>query len=321
MTAKILWTIFGCLFLVLIGQLLMSSNFFANAENVTNLQKIAGSNADLPQPVKEALVRPPEKSSGASDPQIYAKAVVLIDVKSAYVMFAKNADEKVPMASTTKIMTALVVLEDYGDKLNDIVTITYPMIAVEGSDIQLSVGEKITVENLLKGLLIMSGNDTALALSTYFGGKDVFVAMMNEKTAFLGLKNIQYHDPAGLDEENSATAQDLAILASYAMRNQKFAEIVRTAETTITSADGAIVHELKSSNRMLKADEQYYYPNAIGIKTGFTNEAGHSLVSAAEKDGQMILGVILNTDENSIYASARESKKFLEWGFSNWTWK
>lgn len=320
-TQKVLWTIFGMLFLVFIGQLLISSNYFVSADNPRNSQKIAGENLNLPEPVKEAIVRPPEKSSDVTDPQIYAKAAVLIDVESAYVMFAKNAEEKIPIASTTKIMTALVVLEDFADHLNDVVTITYPMIAVEGSDIQLRIGEKITVESLLKGLLIMSGNDTAFALATYFGGKEAFVNKMNEKAVFLGLKNIHYHDPAGLSEESSSTAQELAIVASYAMRNQQFAQMVRTAETTITSADGTIIHELKSSNRMLKPEEQYYYPNAIGIKTGFTNEAGHCLVSAAEKDGHMILGVILNTNENSVTASARESRKLLEWGFSNWTWK
>lgn len=321
-TQKVLWTIFGCLFVVLIGQLLISYNFLVTADSSRqDSQKIAGENLNLPEPVKEAIVRPPEKSSEASEPQIYAKSVILIDVQSAYVMYAKNSQEKVPMASTTKIMTALIVLEDYGDKLNDVVTITYPMITVEGSDIQLRVGEKITVENLLKGLLIMSGNDTAFALSTYFGGKDAFVAKMNEKAAFLRLGDLEYKDPAGLDEGSSSSARDLAILASYALRNPKFAEIVRTAESTISSFDGAIVHDLKSSNRMLKSDEQYYYPNAIGIKTGFTNEAGHCLVSAAEKDGQMILGVILNTNENTVVASAKESKKLLEWGFANWTWK
>jgi len=320
-TQKVLWTIFGCLFLVFIGQLLISSSYLVSADNPQNSQKIAGENINLPEPVKEGLVRPPEKSSEAQDPQIYAKSVILIDVQSAYVMYAKNASDKIPMASTTKIMTAIVILEDFSDRLNDVVTISYPMIAVEGSDIQLRVGEKITVENLLKGLLIMSGNDTAFALATYFGGKDVFVAKMNEKAVFLGLKNIQYNDPAGLDEESSSTAHDLAVLASYAMRNQKFSEIVRTRETTISSADNAITHDLKSSNRMLKADEQYYYPNAIGIKTGFTNEAGHCLVSAAEKDGHMILGVILSTDENTVQASAKESKKLLEWGFVNWTWE
>lgn len=320
-TQKGLWTILFCLFVVLIGQLLISSNYFVSADNPRNSQKIAGSNANLPKPVKETLVSPPEKSSGTEDPQIYAKSVILVDVASSYVMFAKNSDEKVPIASTTKIMTALVILEDYSDKLNDVVTITYPMIAVEGSDIQLGVGEKITVENLLKGLLIMSGNDTAFALASYFGGKDAFVAKMNKKAVFLGLNDLEYKDPAGLDEGNSSNAHDLAILASYAIRNQKFHEIVSTPEITISSVDVAITHDLKSSNRMLRNEETYYLSYAIGIKTGFTNEAGHCLVSAAQKDGHVILGVILNTNENSIYASARESKKLLEWGFANWTWQ
>lgn len=321
MTLKILWIVFGVLFVILIGQLVLSTNLVSADTFRPNYQKIAGSEVNLPEPDRKALVSPPEKSSDTEDPQIYAKSIILVDVASSYVMFAKNSDEKIPIASTTKIMTALVILEDYSDKLNDVMTITYPMIAVEGSDIQLKVGEKMTVENLLKGLLIMSGNDTAYALAGHFGGVDPFVSRMNKKAILLGLSDTQYKDPAGLDDSGFSTAHDLAVLASYAMRNQKFHEIVSTPETTISSVDGAITHDLKSSNRMLRSEEQFFFPEVVGIKTGFTNEAGHCLASAAEKDGHEILGVILNTNENSIYASARESKKLLEWGFGNWTWK
>lgn len=316
MTTKILWAICGTLALVLIGQLILASGFVS----ADTRQKIAGTKVNLPEPEKKALVSPPKKNSGAGEPQILAKSVILMDVESSYVMYAKNTQEKVPVASTTKIMTALVVLENHSDKLQDIVTVTYPMTAVEGSDIDLKPGEKMTVENLLKGLLIRSGNDTAYSLAAYFGGKDNFVLEMNKKVRDLGLANTQFKDPAGLDDEGLSTAHDLAFLAAYAMRNTTFQEIVKTPKTTITSADGTISHELESSNRMLRVEEQFFFPFTVGIKTGFTDAAGHCLVSAAQKDGHTLVGVILNTNENTLVASAKESKKILEWGFANWTW-
>jgi len=329
MKVKIIWLISGLLFCVFIWQLMMTTNLFSRAKT-TFLVKVAGEETNLPQPDKKALIRPPAKRFGAPAPQIAAKSVILLDVPSAYVMYAKNPDEKVPIASTTKIMTAMVVLDDYADKLNDIVTITYPMIAVEGADIKLVPGEKITVGNLLKGLLIMSGNDTATALAIYLGGQsgsattnsqEVFVGQMNRKAKELGLENTHFLDPAGLNDNGYSTPRDLAILANYALRHPIFREIVKTSETTITSADGTISHVLKTSNRLVKNDDPFFYPPAIGIKTGFTYAAGHCLVSAAEKDGHEILGVVLNTNENSITASAAESRKLLEWGFSQWVWR
>lgn len=315
MTGKILWTICLMFFLIFLGQI-----FLHYRSTTQSSGRVAGINVDLPEIKNEPLTIPPEPIAN-STPNIYAKAAILIDVPSAYVMYEDNADTRVPMASTTKVMTAMVVLENYPEKLKDIITITYPMIAVEGSDIELTTGENITVENLLKGLLIKSGNDTANAIAVYFGGKDSFVKEMNEKTKLLGLNNTQFNDPAGLDDSGYSTARELAYLSAYAMRNQTFKEIVQTPLTSISSADGTITHELKSSNRMLRSEEEFYYPFAVGIKTGFTNEAGHCLIAAAEKDNRLILSVILNTHENTLTASAKESRKLLEWGFANWNWK
>jgi len=320
MNSKLLWIICGSLFVVFTSLLAISSGGIRGTF-IQKLPEIAGSSWKASEPVNYAFSKPPEKSSGATDPQIYAKAVILRDVGSSYVMYEKNAAEKVPIASTTKIMTAMVVLEDYSDRLNDVVTITYPMIAVEGSDIKLTPGEKIKVDNLLKGLLIMSGNDTAYSLATYFDGKEAFVAKMNQKARELGLENTDFKDPAGLDDDGYSNAHDLAVLASYAMRHDKFREIVKTPETSISSVDGSIIHDLKSSNHMLNNDDNFYYPLAIGIKTGFTYAAGHCLVSAAANNNHEILAVVLYTNENSITASAAESRKLLEWGFSNWTWQ
>lgn len=309
---KTFWLICGGLFFILsfvIGQQLTGPR----------PKKIFGVETNLPQLQKEDLNFPPKKNSSGSSPDIRAKAAILIDVVSFQELYQKNPDLKVPIASTVKIMTSMVVLEDYPDKMKDIVTITRDMVNVEGSDIQLRSGEKMAVEDLLKGLLIMSGNDAAYSLASYLGGKENFVKKMNDKASFLGLKDTLYKDPAGLNDEGYSTARDLAILSTYALRHPDFSNIVRTPQTIVTSLDG-IVHEFKSSNRMLRAEEQFYYPYAIGIKTGFTNQAGHVLVSCAEKDGHRLISVILNTDENTVTASAKESKKLLEWGFSNWIW-
>ena len=313
MFAKILWTIF---FVLLIG---FSVAVGANLRNNSS-KRISGVKVSLPELSKDNLCKIPKKNSNYSDPYINSKVALLIDSECAYQMYSYNAEMKVPIASTTKIMTALVVLENFHDKLDETVTITRKMINVEGSDIQLRIGEEITVNNLLIGLLVKSGNDTAYALAEHFGGKNEFVKLMNEKANYLGLKDTNYQGPAGLDDEGYSTAYDLAILSTHTMKNDKFKEIVRTPNVTVTSTDGRLIHELENSNRMLRLEEHYYFSFATGIKTGFTNEAGHCLVGSAQKDGKEIISVILFTDENSITASARESKKLLEWGFANWTW-
>ena len=314
MISKILWILCLCLLVVFLTVFLWQTNFSKKIVNISGLK------TTLPNLDQGELSKPPRKIANAVNPNINAKALLLSDIQSGQKLYAKNADQKVPIASTTKIMTSLVVLENYSQKMKDVVTITREMTAVEGSDIQLRMSEKITVENLLKGLLISSGNDAALAIANFFGGKDEFVAKMNEKARFIGLKNTLYKDPAGLDDNGYSTAEDLSVLSSYALRDKTFAEIVKMPETTITSSDGQIIHELKTSNRLLKPEEPFYLPFAQGIKTGFTNDAGHCLVSVAQKDDHELLSVILNTDQNTLTASAQESKKLLEWGFANWQW-
>lgn len=313
---KTLWII--CFVLVIVFIYVVSSQL--NLANNNPDRSISGVKIALPELGIKNLSKPPIQNQGSKEPNVRAKTAILIDGQSFKRLYVENPNEKVPVASTTKIMTSLVILEDYPDKLNEVVTITRDMVNVEGSDIQLRPGEKMTVENILKGLLIVSGNDAAISLASFLGGKEQFVAEMNEKASFLGLKNTLFKDPAGLDDTGYSTAEDLAVLGAYALRNKTFAEIVKTPLTTITSTDGLLVHNLKSSNRMLRQEEQYYFPLATGIKTGFTNEAGHCLVGAAQKGENFLVSVILYTDENTLTASAKESKKLLEWGFNNWTW-
>jgi len=281
-------------------------------------KEIAGAQNLADLSFKPAIL--PERKTASVDPNILAKAAYLIDVASATPMFAKNENEILPIASTTKIATALVVLENYGDKLDEIVTVTPKMTNVEETRIHLLTGEKITVENLLYGLLINSGNDAAYALAEHFGGLNRFIAEMNNKVGQIGLRETQYFDPAGLDDRGHSNAKELAFLGAYALRNKKFAEIIKVSEKTIYSSDGRYAHELINSNRLVRPEETLYWPYAIGVKTGFTYEAGHVLVSAAEKDGHQVVAVVLNTYKDTKPASAEESRKLLEWGFSNWTW-
>lgn len=310
-TAKILLTIGGVFAVIILATVVTKIS-------TNDTKKVAGVSTQNIFNLDVKIL--PKHNEGSLAPNIQAKAAYLIDVDTALPLYAKNEKEKLPIASTTKIATALVVLENYGDRLKDVVTITPQMINVEETTIKLRAGEKITVENLLNGLLINSGNDTAFALSQYFGGTKNFVAEMNNKVWQIGLAETQYFDPAGLNDDGRSTARDLAVLGAYALRNSKFAEIVKTPEKDIASVDGHLVHDLTNSNRLVRPEETLYLPYAIGVKTGFTYEAGHVLVSAAEKDGHRIIAVVLNTYKDTTPASAEESKKLLEWGFANWTW-
>lgn len=262
------------------------------------------------------LALPPVKIN-SSQPTVSANAVYLVDVASAYPVYSYNADKKVPIASITKIMTAIVVLEEY--QLDDMVTISQNAATTIGSDIQLQTGEELTIESLLKALLIKSGNDAAVALAEHIGFEK-FVAKMNQKAQFLGLSDTQFKDPAGLDDQGYSTARDLGTLSAYAMRDPRFWAITRIAETTIYSANGKLAHKLETSNRLIKPDHPLFLSGANGIKTGFTPEAGHSLVSSATRSGHTLVGVVLNTTDQTTEASAQESRKLLEWGFANHRW-
>ncbi|MCL5795721.1 MAG: serine hydrolase [Patescibacteria group bacterium] len=265
------------------------------------------------------LTMPPQNKN-SSRPLIYAKNYILMDVDSFYPLAEKESHTAVPVASTTKIMTAIIVLENYN--LSDVVTISQNAAGQIGDDVTLRTDEKITVENLLYALILRSGNDAAMALAEFYkdGGKEGFIRKMNEKAQFLGMKDTNFMDPAGLDDNGKSSAFDLALAASYAMKNKRFSELTNTSQKTVTSIDGKFSHDLTTSNRLVKPDESFYSPFANGVKTGYTPDAGHCLVSSAIKDNHQLIGVILNTYESTIIASAKESKKLLDWGFDNFQW-
>lgn len=211
---------------------------------------------------------------------VSATAAILMDADSGEVLFEKNADRKMLIASTTKIMTALVVL-DCG-ALNRVVTVKQSHM-VEGSSMYLKPGEQVTVEELLYGLLLCSGNDAALVLADYCGGVTEFVAKMNEKAQRLGMVNSSFANPNGLDDEaHYSTAHDMAILASYAAKNATFMRLCSTQSVTI---NGRIMN---NHNRLLREVD-----GCIGMKTGFTKAAGRTLVSCVQRDGHRLVAVTL----------------------------
>lgn len=260
------------------------------------------------------------RRAGSKPPQIYAKSYLLMDAESSRVIVAQNANEKIPIASTTKMVTALVARELF--ELDEAVTVSRNAMLIPGSKIDLQAGEKITVLNLLKGLLIQSGNDAAFTLAYYYskekGQYQPFVAKMNEFAVAQNLKMSNFGDPAGLDDDTGrSTAFDLANIARLLLKDPVLAKIVVTPEETIASVDGALTHQLKNSNRLVVGDNPLYLPNVLGVKTGFTPAAGHCLVSAYRLGDRTFIGVVMNTAEYTITASASEMRKLFKWADQN----
>ncbi len=247
-------------------------------------------------------------------PPIYAKGYIVIQSGKNYPLASQNDDLHLPIASTTKIMTALVTLDTLN--LDKTVTIskTAANVMSSGSGVNFITGEQLSVKNLLYAMLMNSANDAAYALSEANGSTDDFVTKMNQKAQLLGLHNTLYKNPAGLDDTAYSTPRDLAILIDYAMGHYPlFRTIIHTGHYSITSADDVYGYDLKNSNRLVDDDEPLYLPESIGGKTGYTDDAGHCLVAAAENNGKRYIAVILNTSEWTTEASAKEARKALLW--------
>ena len=227
-----------------------------------------------------------------------AECAVLYDTLSGECLYTENAYERHLIASTTKIMTALVVVENCD--MDDEVEIKPEHVRVEGSSMYLRIGEVVTVRELLYGLLLMSGNDAGLTLAYHCGGDvESFVRMMNEYASKLGLENTSFENPHGLDgERHYSTAYELAVLTEHAMKNETFREIVGCRNYNSGT------RSMQNHNKLL-----WKYDGAVGVKTGFTKAAGRCLVSAAERDGRMLIAVTLNApddwnDHMKLYDSA-----------------
>jgi D-alanyl-D-alanine carboxypeptidase len=233
---------------------------------------------------------------------VSARSAVVLDGDSGEILWAKNAQEQSLIASTTKIMTALVVLENA--ELTEAVTVPAEAVGVEGSSMYLREGEILTVQDLLYGMMLSSGNDAAVALALHVGGTvEDFVAMMNQKAEELELKDTHFANPNGLDQEgNYATAESLGKLSAAAMQNTDFLQIVSSKSYC---CDG---HDLTNHNKLL-----WQYPGAVGVKTGFTKRAGRILVGSAQKDGRRLISVTIYAPDDW-----EDHKKLLDFGFSQY---
>jgi D-alanyl-D-alanine carboxypeptidase (penicillin-binding protein 5/6) len=243
-------------------------------------------------------------------PELRARAAILEDLDTGQVLFARRPGEERPLASTTKVMTALLVLSRLGP--DHVVTIG-PDAAEEGSagtgfsELGLRLGEHISVSELLYGLMVQSSNDAAIALADATSGTtEAFVRAMNRRAGALGLEHTVFFSPNGLDDRGHSTARELATITREAMRIPLFAEVVRTKFHRIPSPSGLRV--IQNRNVLL-----WLYPGAIGVKTGFTTAAGYCLVSAAERHGRRLLSVIFGEpDEDTMFD---DSAALLSYGF------
>ena len=224
------------------------------------------------------------------------------------IAYEKSANERHSMASTTKIMTALIALEN--SELDRIVTVSEKAVGIEGSSVYLKGGDKYTMNDLLYALLLQSANDAACAIAIELGGSiEGFADMMNEKAAALGLTDTHFENPHGLDSENHyTTAKELALITAEALKDPDFKTIVSTYRKTISTIDGDCVRTVVNHNKML-----LLYEDAIGVKTGFTKKTGRCLVSAAERDGLTLISVTLNASNDW-----SDHKKLLDCGFEEY---
>lgn len=235
-------------------------------------------------------------------PATGAHSAILIHADTGEVLYEHNADDRMLIASTTKIMTAIVVLENCA--LDEEVEVDSRSAGAEGSSMYLKAGERYTVEDLLYGLMLVSGNDAALALAIHTAGSvEGFARLMNEKARELGMTGSHFENPHGLDAEGHySTARDMAVLAAHCMANEDFARIVSTRHAVVAGQD------IYNHNKLLGM-----YDGCIGVKTGYTMAAGRTLVTCAERDGARYICVTLcDRDDWADHAS------LYDWAFENY---
>lgn len=244
----------------------------------------------------------------SGEPTINSRKAIVYDRKSKRILYGKNEKVKCAMASTTKIMTATVVLENAN--LSDEVTISAKAGGTGGSRLGLKKGDKITLNDLLYGLMLRSGNDAAVAIAEYVGSSvQGFADMMNKKAQELGLTDTNFVTPHGLDNsKHYTTAYELAKLTDYALQNEKFAQIVGTKQTSITI--NGVPRTISNTNELLGV-----LNGVVGVKTGFTNGAGRCLVTETKRDDKDIITVVLGADTKK--DRTKDSVKLIEYTFSN----
>lgn len=246
-----------------------------------------------------------KNSTNAEFVSTSAKAMCVMESSSKRVLYNKNENEKLAMASTTKIITAITAIENCQD-LDKKFTISPKAVGISGTSLYLRKGEEFTLRDLLYGLMLISGNDASVAIGEYVGGStQKFVDMMNKTAQKIGATNSHFDNTHGLDSKTHyTTAYDLALITSYAMQNDTFKEIVSTQSKKITNSEGKTRY-LRNKNKLLFSME-----GCCGVKTGFTNDAGRCLVTSCERDGMNVVCVVLNCGP-----MFEESNKLVEKAF------
>lgn len=254
-------------------------------------------------------------------PNLYSEGIYLMDITTGKVLYEKNANVQYMPASTTKVMTAIVALEN--SKLDEKVTIGENPSLADGSALGITKGEVYTIEELLLALILVSGNDCAEAIAEHISGSnEEFAKLMNKKAKEIGATNTNFKNPSGLSEEGHlTTAHDLALIMAYAAQNEDFVRIARTPYhfyENIPFPDGSEKWAI-NHNHLLNDDSNYKYQYAYCGKTGYTTEANHTYTAAAKKDDQFIVGAFLNaTDKDGLYTSVGQ---LFDWGFENFKTK
>ena len=290
----------------LVGEDLVSTGYYVQQKNVTFKHD------------KPLFHFYNEKNEAGSEiGSLYAKYAVLMDADNGRVLYEKDADSKAPMASTTKIMTLIIALEN--GNLSDIVNVS--QYAASMPDVQLNIksGEQYRLNDLLYSLMLESHNDSAVAIAEHIGGSvEGFADMMNQKAKEIGAYNTHFVTPNGLDsEEHYTTAKDMALIASYAIKNQTFKDIISTPSYSFHEQTKGRSFTVNNKDRFLNS-----YPGAIGIKTGFTGNAGYCFVGAVERDGKRLVSVVLASGwpPHKTY-KWKDTTKLMDYGINNYNIK
>ena len=265
------------------------------------------------------LIYPVPILANSDEPNISSQAVVLMDNKTNKVLYNKNENEKMYPASTTKILTAIITIENAN--LDDVVTASYDAIMSipDGySSANIEIGEQLTVEQLLQLLLVHSANDAANILAEYVGGSiDSFVSMMNTKLNELNIQNSHFTNTYGKHDENHyTTAHDLSILMHYCLKNEQFRKIAGSASCAIPSTNKHQTRLYTSTNELLIPNNKNYYKYLTAGKTGYTSQAGECLVSSAYKDNLELICVVLGSSNRFA-----DTKSLYDYGYSNYSIK
>lgn len=242
---------------------------------------------------------------GNKIPKISAGAAIVMDTISGRVLYEKNAYTRRSIASTTKIMTAIVAIENGND--DEDVIVSKRAAAISGSQVNIKEGKSYKLGDLMNAMMIRSGNDAAIAIAEHVGGSvEAFAEMMNRKAAEIGATNTNFVTPHGLDDpQHYSTAYDLALITQYALKNEKFCKIVGTKNSTFEG------NGITNTNEMLSL-----YPGADGVKTGYTGQAGRCLVTSVTQNGWRIISVVLNCASRPV--RAQSSKVILDYAFGNY---